>query len=1433
MLCSLLILKSNAVQTWLGKKAAAWLSDELGAEVSVERVAINLFTDISFEEILVKGQSGDTLISLDALETGRFSFNRKTGHLFLNEVKLLNPVFHLYLREGETVTNLKFIEDYFASKDTTKKEAAPFSMQIGTASIVNGRFSFNDFNKPMPHHLIDFKHILLTELNVRAEEFQLGPDSVTFSLNQLSFKEQCGFVLENLQGKAVIGDTLIALREMDLKTPKSHLKGRARFDFNSFRDFNKFTGSVLMDHQLVESKLYWQDLNYFTDEFRGLSQSLFITGDFKGKLNRLRGRNMFLQWDTNSYLMGNVRTEGLPKVSETFLTIDITELNTNKEEIDRIPLPPFTSGKTIKTPDNLASLGNISIKGNFTGFFTDFVAFAEVRTALGVIKTDMQLNKDAAENLHYRGGLRLKEFNLGKFAGESNLGNVSADVQLDGSGFSLAKADVAIEGTVDAIQFIGYDYNAIEINGQLKNSFFNGDLSIRDPNAFLDFNGKIDLSTKEPQLAFAANVQNLNLGKLNLVPDKSHYYSLAGEINVKSTGLTLDSFNGTVDVKDLSFCLDEKDYFVEEIALTSVKYGTEKHYTLKSSMVDAELKGMFSFEGINLALTDLAAHLLPPTVIPHRGSALGQNFALSLNVKDFSPLTGSVLPKLFFKAGTYAKLNYSDKAGTFSGTFVSDSLRIYGQTAQGVVLDMQKPEEIVYITLMAEKSRIGRALDFDNFAIDLRAEADTIYSAMVWDSPNQFHRGDINGLLSIADANKSTFIFGRSEIGIFDNEWQISPEATVQTDTTSFEFTNVEFINGDQFIKMSGTMSEDPRSKLMVELNRFDLSNANPVLMNDSIAISGSVTGSGSVSDLYNKPWFGSDLEVENLFVNERSLGDFCVESNYDQPNNRLLLYGELQKKMFRPLKFNGTYSLDKVDSPLEVLVTLNEFDLDLLNSFDLQEITDISGKVDGLVVMKGTFDKPEFTGMAHLQNARLTIDYLNTTYTISDKLRILPDMIAADNIEIKDKDGNTGILTGQFVHTHFRNWSLNLDVDIEKMPFLCMNTTRDQNELYYGKVYATGFVNVFIHPDASDFTINLKSEKGTSLVLPMEAGEVSGFEDFISFVDPSKVKEATKEKDFSGISMTLELDVTPAAEIKIIFDEALGDVLQGRGTGNLSMAINSLGKFNMYGNVAIQDGSYNFTLKNLINKEFALLPGGTISWSGDPMAAEMDINTVYKLSASLIDLMGASVNASQYNVRVPVHLIMNLKGQLFNPAIAFKINLPTVDDVTRSYVNSILSSEEQMNRQAFALLVLLKFVTPIGMEGSGSGALGNLTGTVANGTEFLTGQLNSWLSQISQDFDLGVNYRPGDEISSSEVALALSTQLFNNRLQLSGNFGVNYGNPSQDNSLIGDVRAEYIIDEMGRLRLLFYNESSQFDPTRLDQRGSTQGLGVMYQIEF
>ena len=309
----------------------------------------------------------------------------------------------------------------------------------------------------------------------------------------------------------------------------------------------------------------------------------------------------------------------------------------------------------------------------------------------------------------------------------------------------------------------------------------------------------------------------------------------------------------------------------------------------------------------------------------------------------------------------------------------------------------------------------------------------------------------------------------------------------------------------------------------------------------------------------------------------------------------------------------------------------------------------------------------------------------------------------------------------------------------------------------------------------------------------------------------------------------TFLLEITPDAKFQIIFDEAVGDVMKGQGQGVLEMDITSTGNFEMRGDLEVVEGNYLFTLKNLINKEFDISPGGTITWNGDPLAAELNLETVYELSSPLNDILAD--NSGAYNQRVPVNLIMDLGGPMLNPNIRFDIELPESDQITQSRVAAAISTEQELNRQAFALLVMRRFIAPHTVSSSNPGG-----GILAeNSMEMLSAQVGLWLQGITDKFDIGFDYRPGDEISNEEISLALSTQLFSDRLTVSGNFGVSQGNEINQNpsSIIGDLKLEYRMTEDGKIRLVVFNESNQFDVANTNQSPYTQGLGVLYREEF
>ncbi len=270
-----------------------------------------------------------------------------------------------------------------------------------------------------------------------------------------------------------------------------------------------------------------------------------------------------------------------------------------------------------------------------------------------------------------------------------------------------------------------------------------------------------------------------------------------------------------------------------------------------------------------------------------------------------------------------------------------------------------------------------------------------------------------------------------------------------------------------------------------------------------------------------------------------------------------------------------------------------------------------------------------------------------------------------------------------------------------------------------------------------------------------------------------------------------------------------------------------------MFGDYVVESGDYLFTLENIINKKFDLEKGGTIKWSGIPYRADINLSAIYKARASVKPFLSeADSTSAVYKTRYPVDLKLLMTNDLLSPEINFEIALPTVDASTRQQVMSYINTESEKNRQVFSLLVLNSFVTPSQLSNNGTGAsVGSAAG--ANTSELISNQLSNMLSSISNDFDVGVNYRPGDEISKDQLAVALSTQLFNDKLTIDGNVGKNTNSATQNtNNIVGEVNVDYKLTDDGKLRVKAFNRASDNNLT-YSTNPYTQGVGVFYREEF
>ena len=482
---------------------------------------------------------------------------------------------------------------------------------------------------------------------------------------------------------------------------------------------------------------------------------------------------------------------------------------------------------------------------------------------------------------------------------------------------------------------------------------------------------------------------------------------------------------------------------------------------------------------------------------------------------------------------------------------------------------------------------------------------------------------------------------------------------------------------------------------------------------------------------------------------------------------------------------------------------------------------------VTGNLELTGSLKKPILLGSLDVQKGGVKLAYTNVEYDFANSIVFKDTSIVFENVVVNDKKGNTSLVNGYIYHNHLRN--LQFDISAEPDGLHSLNTTEDLNKLYYGQGYSSGLLRFSGTREDLKIVSTLKTNVGTRIYIPMMDASETETVSFVTFVSDKYSEKAPIKEDKIPKStikfpeINFDTEITPEAEVQLIFDQTAGDVLKAKGKGNLKLKIDHTGIFNMYGTYIIQNGDYLFTLQKVINKRFNIVEGGSISWNGDPYSATINIRAKYSLNASLYDLTLDPENKR----RIPVDCELILTGNIMNPDIGFDIDFPHMDPSSEATVKALILTEQQLNKQIFSLLVLGRFQPVLGFGDPTSDIVS------ANSTELLSNQLSSWLSRINEDFDIGINYRPGDEITNREVEVALSTQLFNDRLSINGSVGNNPDITTQNSSeIVGDFDINYKITKEGQVRVKAYNHANE-TYLSTDNAPYTQGLGLFYMKEF
>lgn len=1415
------------------------LSEDLNTEVSVEKVEIGWWKNVTLHNVMIRDLNHDTLISVHKLYAKISQISTNKHLIQLSQLDLDRANVHFEKPKGQDTFNFNFFFRYFTPK---KKPTKPiiWTIKANETRLFNSVFRYRNEAYPAPKdRRFDENFMEYRSINANISNLQIIGDSLHFKINELNTVERSGLQVDQLSCLTIISRHTISLEELNLKTPHSELKDQFTMTYSSYADMSNFIKLVDLKTKLKNSKISLQDIAYFYEPLWGRRDQFIVSGNSSGAIKNLDVNDLNITYGKQTKLIGKIDFTGLPDINNTLIDANISNLLTNSADL----------GQLLSAPEALQevkALGKVKFQGNLVGFVHDFVSRGTWTSDLGMAKTDLKFsytNKQSILNANYKGSIETKGFQLGSLLPSSGLGQVAGTIELDGEGLDLNTINTEFSTNLNLLEIDNRKLQGITASGNLIKQKFNGKAQIKDQNALLNFDGEIDLTQSQPKFVFTGDIEKLNLSYFGLDTGQS---VLSGKLTSNLEGNQIDNFVGLISLDKGILRKNNRNFSLSSFKLIFEKAEGHRRLNLQSNFADADLTGDFRLSELPKSMQQIL-HNLSPAYFPYTYSNSKDFFKFKINIKE-PDLILAYIPKFYTFGPMQAQGSFNALQDRLQANIDIPFLGLNGVHLNQTRLEINKaPRGAMFAKVSARNINH----DTTNLADELNilAEFENNNIQFLFNSSGE----KLNYKAKIAATAKLTtdtilLNFSESSIKVHGRNWQINNDGMVMLSNDIFTIQKLYIQTNDQNLTLNGTVSKDPNSELQIDFSNlypgkllYDLN----MLAEDELQ--GKADGWLKLSRLYQTPLIQSDFAFTNGLWHKDTIGDLDVKI-VNSGKDKLIVDGtQVTSGPFKGLKAEGSILLNDVPNNYNLNLILPKSRLNILENFLKGMVSNVSGYAQSRnLELKGKFEKPILTGEILLEKTSFKLDYLGTTYAIPQaNLSFSRNLIKVNPLDILDVNNNKSKIAGQIKHQYFDKWNFDIALkDIQKMQLL--NTTYKDNELFFGTGYASGSGFIKGPLEGIDIYLKAKTEKGTKVTLPLENGDASTSVPFIKFKKEENAQNRTVKAAFSNInSIIIDIEATKDAIAEIVFDSKVGDVMTGSASGVLKFEVNKSADFFMYGSLKVIQGDYLFTAFNFVNKPFKIEPGGTIFWDGDPYNAKINLAAIYQQKASLSPLVDPGLYGSESEFEnakarlktpIDVNSKILLSGLLFTPKIQFDIEFPELTSVGNSSVevttikNKLENDPQELNKQFLSLLVFNRFL-PVSFENIGSIAS---TTPGQSASEMLSAQLNNWVSDLgigivdNISFDLGK-----DTADQRELVVSAEKTLFNERLTIKGAYGNRVGSNATN------VSVEYNITKDGNLKLRtnytpFYYSTLYTNTNQQGLGGVRRGtVGVFFRREF
>ncbi len=1370
-------------------------------------------------------------------------------------------------RKEILIKNLEVSDPYFSSlnyngkfKDTTSTKM-DWTIQFNTIKIKNGRFRQDQTDYKPTVAYFDGAHIDFSNINATIKSLKFQGDTLK-GLIDLSAMERSGLIIKKLNTALTVKPKAFVFDNLALQTNRSTISNRFALHFQNTKSFDDFVHAVRIEADFKQASISSDDLAFFIPDAKNWKKNIRINGLVEGAVDGLASHNLELWLGNNTYVHGNVSVVGLPDINKTLLNIEAKELNTTYSDATSF----FPALARLNSP-NVSSLKYLKFSGTFTGFVNDFVSYGTIQTALGTLTTDLNMKLPKVGEPVYSGTISTEGFELGTFINNKQLGVVDFHGSVKGRSFDWNKITLNIDGIIHRIKWDNYTYQNIKGKGTIGSQQFNGDFTINDPNADLHLNGLIDFSKALPVFDATAQIRKANLKALQLTAEDIR---LKGDFNLNLQGNNLSNLMGTARISNAELLANGQKLSFDFLNVASYYINNERNLNVNSNEFDGKITGNFDLATLPSAFRHFLSRYYP-AYIKAPSFFTPQNFSFDITtgiVEDYIRLIDKNISGLNNSHLT-GSLNTGANSMTIDADVPAFAYRQYAFS--DVKLKGAGDLDSLALTGSATNAALGGGITLPQTTFGVHVQND-VSDLVINTTSNQAINSASLAARVKTFSDGVTIEFAPSSFMLNGKAWTIEQGGELNLRSNAVANGQLVLREGPQEIKIQ-TVASDYGSwnDLHVTLSNLNLGDISPLLMKDN-KLEGALSGNVVMENPTGKFVITTDLTGSKIRMDNDSLGDIILNGKYENLSGMLTARGNNTDPEHK-IDFDVSMKLNDTANKFQDKISLRptNFQLKYLERFLGTLFTNVKGYVTGAVDILGEGSNRDYVGKLHLKNASLTVLFTQVAYTLEDTdIELKKDYLDLNGIILKDKDGNIGKITGGFKHHGFQDMDFDLAVQTVSPQLELLNTTYKDNQQFYGRAKGSGsFVLLGMQYDMRMF-IDMKASATDSsyITLPPAQTRVSGLATFM--VEKKYGREMTEIEKRGGetnINYEVKITATPMVNMELVLDELTGDVIRGKGSGNLTITAGTIAPLKLSGRYNIDEGAYNFTFQSVFKRPFVVRKGANnyVEWNGDPYDATINLEAYYTaekvsfapLASTLI--VDAEAARSLARLRDNVNVVARITGKLFSPKLDFRLEFPN-NSVIYSQP-SIAFAIQQLERNTNELtkqvgfLVVTNSFAPYESTQAIQRPFEELAYNTISGVLFnvINKQLNQIFSRILRNkFTLNFsgslynrnlldpNAKGIRLFNQASSNISVGTSLFSGRaiLSVGGSFDVPIGSSIQQTfQLLPDVTLEVLLNQTGSLRATFFYRQNIDYLNGIATNGSPQtrryGTSLSYNKEF